>query len=68
LWRGLLRIACSSESYGEFRGDFLSKTHIVMDFALDEAVWREAGRTFAEYAERRRQSEVVRRGGYWWIF
>ena len=38
-----------------FANEFLSKTHIVVDFALDEAVWREAGRTFAEYAERRRQ-------------
>ena len=39
-----------------FADEFLSKTHIVVDFALDEPVWREAGRTFAEYAVRRRQS------------
>jgi len=39
-----------------FVDGFLTKTNITVDFALDEAVWREAGRRFAEYAERRRQS------------
>ena len=39
-----------------FAEGFLAETHIVVDFALDDAIWRETGRTFAEYAERRRQS------------
>ena len=39
-----------------FADGFLAETHIVVDFGLDDAIWREAGRTFAEYAERRRQS------------
>jgi len=39
-----------------FTDEFLSRTNIVVDFDLDEAVWREAGRTFAEYAGRSRKS------------
>lgn len=35
---------------------FLSRTGIDIDFALGEVVWREAGRCFAEYAQRRRSS------------
>lgn len=39
-----------------FVDKFLSKTRITVDFELDETVWREAGRGFAEYAVRRRDS------------
>jgi len=35
---------------------FLAKTEIAVDFAIKEEVWREAGRAFGEYAQRRRQS------------
>jgi hypothetical protein len=31
-----------------FADEFLSKIHIVVDFALYEPVWREARRTFAD--------------------
>lgn len=40
-----------------FIDEFLTKTHIVVDFDLDEPVWREAGRSFAAYAQRRRRSK-----------
>ena len=33
---------------GSFVEGFLAGTNVVVDFALDEAVWREAERTFAE--------------------
>ena len=39
------------------RQRFLSATHIVTDFLLDEAVWHEAGAAFAAYAQRRRKSK-----------
>jgi predicted nucleic acid-binding protein len=39
-----------------FVDDFLSRTHVVTDFLLDEDVWRKAGSAFAEYARRRRRS------------
>lgn len=39
-----------------FTDEFLSRTNIAVDFEPDEPTWREAGRTFAEYADRRRQS------------
>ncbi len=39
----------------EFVDEFLGKTSIIVDFALDEPVWREAGRRFAAYAHRRRR-------------
>jgi len=39
-----------------FVEEFLTSTHVAVDFVLDEAVWREAGRRFAAYARRRRQS------------
>ncbi len=35
---------------------FLTQTRVEVDFAIDEPVWREAGRKFAEYASRRRES------------
>lgn len=40
-----------------FVDEFLSRTHVVTDFLLDEAVWRMAGSAFAEYAQRRRRSK-----------
>jgi predicted nucleic acid-binding protein len=39
-----------------FVEEFLSRTHITIEFGLEEVVWREAGRCFSAYAERRRQS------------
>jgi predicted nucleic acid-binding protein len=36
---------------------FLATTDIVTDFLLDEAVWQEAGATYAAYAQRRRHSK-----------
>ncbi len=39
-----------------FVDGFLAATNVVVDFALDEAVWREAGARFAAYAARRRDS------------
>jgi hypothetical protein len=40
-----------------FLEQFLAATHVVTDFLLDEAVWREAGRAYAADAQRRRQSK-----------
>jgi predicted nucleic acid-binding protein len=42
-----------------FVDSFLDSTRAVIDFRLDEAIWREAGLRFAKYAARRR----LRRGG-----
>jgi predicted nucleic acid-binding protein len=39
-----------------FVDDFLSDTNIVVDFALDEPIWRQAAQSFAAYAQRRRRS------------
>jgi predicted nucleic acid-binding protein len=41
---------------GEFVDQFLSETNITVDFSLDERVWRETARAFAEYASQRRES------------
>jgi len=35
---------------------FLEETEIVVDFTFDEVIWREAGRRFARYVNRRRGS------------
>lgn len=35
---------------------FLAKTGIVVDFALDEPIWRRAAEGFGAYAQRRRRS------------
>lgn len=35
---------------------FLQSTNVAIDFAFDDAVWREAGRCFRDYAVRRRTS------------
>lgn len=35
---------------------FLAKTGIVVDFVLDEPIWRRAAEGFAAYAQRRRRS------------
>lgn len=40
----------------KFVDDFLKHTSILIEFELDEAVWRDAGGRFAEYAGRRRNS------------
>ncbi len=40
-----------------FVQQFLTTTHIVTDFLLDEAVWQEAGAAYAAYAQRRRRSK-----------
>jgi len=39
-----------------FVDEFLSETGIVVDFGLDEPVWRLAAKSFAAYAQRRRRS------------
>lgn len=36
--------------------NFLQTTRVVVDYQLEEKVWLEAGRRFARYAARRRQS------------
>lgn len=36
--------------------EFLSKTHLLVDFAISEECWRVAGSRFADYAKRRRRS------------
>jgi predicted nucleic acid-binding protein len=43
----------------EFVDGFLDSTRAIIDFRIDEAIWREAGLRFAKYASRRRSS----RGG-----
>ena len=40
-----------------FVDEFLAETGIVVDFELDESVWRQAGRSFAAYAHRRRRAQ-----------
>jgi len=40
----------------QFVDQFLATTRVEVDFSLDEAVWRETARRFAEYARRRRKS------------
>jgi predicted nucleic acid-binding protein len=40
----------------EFVDRFLTDTNIVVDFVLDEPIWRAVGTRFAAYAKRRRQS------------
>ena len=42
----------------EFVDGFLDSTRAVVDFRLDEAIWREAGLRFARYAARRRSSRA----------
>lgn len=39
-----------------FVNKFISDTGIILDFALDQQVWLDAGRRFARYAIRRRHS------------
>ena len=40
----------------QFVGNFVADTGILVDFDLSEAVWRLAGKSFANYANRRRRS------------
>jgi len=40
-----------------FVDEFLNSTRIAVDFDLGESVWRDAGRRFAAYARRRKNSE-----------
>ncbi len=49
----LLAHPLAEESFVE---QFLRDTHIRVDFALDESVWRRAGLAFSAYAKRRRHS------------
>ena len=37
-------------------GDFLDETGVVIDYKLEERVWKEAGLRFARYAARRRKA------------
>ena len=39
-----------------FVDEFLSATDIIVDFALDEVIWREAALAFASYVRRRRKA------------
>ena len=39
-----------------FVNDFLSETGITVDFQMEPAVWVDAGRRFAQHADRRRKS------------
>ena len=41
-----------------FVNGFLAATNIRVDFELDEALWREAGRGFVAYIKRRRASKI----------
>lgn len=40
----------------DFVDGFLLSTHVQIDFALDEAVWRDIAHAFADYTERRRRT------------
>jgi len=40
----------------DFVEQFLQEMNIVVDFMLDEPVWRQAAKSFAAYAQRRRRS------------
>jgi predicted nucleic acid-binding protein len=40
-----------------FVDDFLAQTGIAVDFDLGEPVWRQAAKSFAAYADRRRRSK-----------
>src|SRR5260370_31490103 len=42
----------------EFVDGFLASTGVLTDFRLDEAIWREAGLRFVNYAARRRSSRA----------
>jgi hypothetical protein len=38
-----------------FLDSFFSETHIVVEWEMDQAIWRTAGRVFQSYAARRRR-------------
>jgi hypothetical protein len=40
----------------EYLDQFLASTRVEVDFVIDEPVWREAAKRFANYAHRRRKS------------
>jgi len=44
-----------------FVEDFLAETGIVVDFNLEESVWRQAARSFAAYARRRSAGDAPKR-------
>ncbi len=48
-------LIAAPERTEEFVGTLLEENGIVIDWNLDEAIWRAAGRAFQAYAERRRQ-------------
>jgi predicted nucleic acid-binding protein len=39
-----------------FVDEFLAETGIAVEFEIEESVWRQAGKSFAAYAHRRRRS------------
>jgi predicted nucleic acid-binding protein len=41
----------------KFVDDFLANTDVQIEFDLDEAVWRDIARGFADYAKRRRRNK-----------
>ena len=53
VWAELLAYPNATES---FLNSFLADSGVAVDFELQESVWVEAGRRFARYAKRRRQS------------
>ena len=48
-------LACPSATQS-FVDKFLAETGVVIDFQLDEGMWRLAGECYASYAQRRRKS------------
>ncbi|HXQ32981.1 MAG TPA: PIN domain-containing protein [Anaerolineales bacterium] len=41
-----------------FLNQFLNDTGIVVDWAIDESIWRAAGKSFQKYAARRRKQRA----------
>ena len=48
-----------------FLDSFFRETGISIDWALDESVWRTAGRAFQGYAARRRNNETRVPAAFW---
>jgi predicted nucleic acid-binding protein len=44
------------QASSSFVNEFCDRTGIAIEFQFEDAVWREAGRRFANYAERRRRT------------
>lgn len=45
-----------------FVGDFLSTTGVVVEFEMEEAIWREAASAFVSYVRRRRKAAQTASG------